>query len=60
MTLRDLKRSAGAFVVVSGRLNGRLWVAVEAYQLGSENTRARLRELMEKALAEFGLDGVVL
>ena len=60
VTLRDLKRSAGAFVVVSGRLNGRLWVAVEAYQLGSENTRARLRELMEKALAEFGLDGVVL
>lgn len=60
VTLRDLKRSAGAFVVVSGRLNGRLWVAVEAYQLGSDNTRVRLRGLMDKTLAEFGLDGVII
>ncbi len=59
VTLRDLKRSQGTFVVVSGRLNGRIWIAVEAYQLGADNTSARLRELMEKTLAEFSLDGVV-
>ena len=59
VTLRDLKRSVGTFVVVSGRLNGRIWLAVEAYQLGADNTRERLHELMDKTLAEFGLDGVV-
>lgn len=60
VTLRDLKRSQGTLVVVSGRINGRIWIAVEAYQLGADNTRARLHELMDKTLAEFGLDGVVL
>lgn len=59
VTLRDLKRSQGTLVVVSGRLNGQIWIAVEAYQLGAENTSARLREIMEKTLAEFGLDGVI-
>ncbi len=59
VTLRDLKRSQGTLVVVSGRLNGRIWIAVEAFQLGADNTSARLRELMEKTLAEFGLDGVI-
>jgi hypothetical protein len=58
VTLRDLKRSAGTLVVVSGRLNGQIWIAVEAYQLGADNTSVRLRELAEKTLAEFGLDGV--
>ncbi len=59
VTLRDLKRSQGTLVVVSGRLNGRIWIAVEAFQLGAENTSGRLREIMEKTLAEFGLDGVI-
>jgi hypothetical protein len=59
VTLRDLKRSAGTMVVVSGRLNGRIWIAVEAYQLGADNTRVRLRELTEKTLTEFGLAGLV-
>lgn len=59
VTLRDLKRSQGTLVVVSGRLNGQIWIAVEAYQLEAENTSARLREIMEKTLAEFGLDGVI-
>ncbi len=59
VTLRDLRRSRGTLVVVTGRLNGRIWIAVEAYQLESENSRERLRTVLEDTLAEFGLHGDV-
>jgi len=58
VTLRDLQRSHGTLVVVSGRINGTLFLSVEAYELGAENSRARLRRVVEQTLAEFGVDGV--
>ena len=60
VTLRDLHRSHGTLVVVSGRINGRLWLAVEAYELGAENSRQRLRRIVEATLSEFGVEGVFL
>ncbi len=56
VTLRDLRRSHGTLVVVSGRINGRIWIAVEAYELGAENSRERLHTTVEQTLAEFGID----
>jgi len=57
VTLRDLHRSRGTLVVVSGRINGRIWIAVEAYELGAENSRSRLRDIVGQTLLEFGVDG---
>ncbi len=55
VTLRDLVRSRGTLVVVSGRLNGRLWLAVESYELDAENSRAGLAAAVDRTLAEFGI-----
>lgn len=59
VTLGELKRSKGQLVVVSGRINGTVSISVEAYQLGAENTKERLRDIAERTLAEFGLAGVI-
>lgn len=59
VTLGELKRSHGQLVVVSGRINGKISISVEAYQLGAENSKARLRELAVQTLGEFGLTGVI-
>ena len=58
--MRDLQRSHGTLVIVSGRINGKIWLAVEGYQLGAENSRERLRGLVEKTLEEFELTGSLL
>lgn len=60
VTLRDLHRSQGTLVVLSGRINGRIWLAVEAYQLGAENSRARLHGIVDGTLAEFGVTATSL
>lgn len=59
VTLRELERSHGQLVVVSGRINGKVVISVEAYQIGAENSKQRLRELAAETLAEFGLTGIV-
>jgi hypothetical protein len=59
VTLRELERSHGQLVVVSGRINGKVVISVEAYEIGAENTKQRLRELAAQTLSEFGLTGVI-
>ena len=59
VTLHELKRSKGQLVVVSGRINGKVSIAVEAYQLGAENSKERLRALARQTLDEFGLSGQI-
>jgi len=59
VTTGELQRSHGQLVVVSGRINGKVSVSVEAYQLGGENTKARLRAIVAQTLEEFELTGVV-
>ena len=60
VTMRDLRRSHGTLVVVSGRINGRIFVSVEAYELGAENSRERLRGIVSQTLVEFGIYGEFL
>ncbi len=59
MTMGELERSHGQLVVVSGRINGKISISVEAYQLGAENSKERLRSVVTQTLAEFGLSGVI-
>ena len=40
---------------MSGRINSKVSIAVEAYQLGAENSKERLRALARQTLDEFGL-----
>lgn len=59
VTQRDLERSRGQLVIVSGRINGKVSISVEAYEVGASNSKARLRELANQILAEFQLTGVI-
>jgi hypothetical protein len=59
VTVGDMQRSHGQLVVVSGRINGKISISVEAYTLGAENSRQALRELAAHTLGEFGLSGVI-
>lgn len=60
VTLADLERSHGQLVVVSARINGKVSITAESYQLGADNSKGRLEELVTQTLAEFGLHGVVV
>ena len=59
VSIGELQRSHGQLVVVSGRINGKVSISVEAYQLDAENSKERLRGLVEQTLAEFGLGGAI-
>jgi hypothetical protein len=59
VTVGEMQRSHGQLVVVSGRINGEISISVEAYQLDAENSKARLRALVEQTLAEFGLSAAI-
>lgn len=59
VTLGDLERSRGQLVVVSGRINGKVSVSVEAYQLGAENSKERVRDEVVATLKEFGLTATI-
>lgn len=59
MTRREHERANGELVVVSGRIAGKVTIGVIAYRPGAENSKAALRELAAKTLAEFELTGVI-
>ncbi|MGV0771620.1 hypothetical protein [Mycobacterium syngnathidarum] len=54
-----LERTGGRAVILSGRISGKIFISVGAYQPGAENTVCALRELAEKTLTEFGLTGEI-
>lgn len=56
VTMGELQRSHGQLVVVSGRINGKISVSIEAYQLGAQNSTERLRAIVSTTLSEFGLN----
>ena len=58
-TRRWLDRTGGRMIVLSGRLSGKIFISVGAYQPGATNTKAALRELAEHTLAEFDLTGEI-
>ena len=59
VTLGEMQRSHGQLVVVSGRINGKVSISVEAYELGAENSKERLRAVVAQVLDEFGLTGLL-
>lgn len=59
LTLGELERSHGQLVIVSCRINGKVSISVEAYQLRAENSKKRLREVVAMTLDEFGLAGTI-
>lgn len=59
VTLQEMQRSHGQLVVVSARINGKVVISVEGYEIGAENSKRRLRELAAETLAEFGLTAVI-
>jgi hypothetical protein len=58
-TRRWLERIGGRMIVLSGRLSGKIFISVGAYQPGAENTKVALRELAAHTLAEFDLTGEI-
>jgi hypothetical protein len=54
-----LEKRRGLLTVISARVNGQFFLAVIAYRPGAENTKAELRELAAKTLAEFELTGII-
>ncbi len=59
VTMGEMQRSHGQVVVVSGRVNGKISISVEAYELGADNSTPRLRGIAAETLTEFGLSGVI-
>ena len=57
VTRRSLERPRG-ILFVSGRIGGRIFITVVAYQLGKDSKRD-LRELAADTLAEFDLTGAI-
>lgn len=60
ITRKVLEQRHGLLTVVGARIGGRISIAVIGYQVGAQNTKERLRGLIERALADFELDGVIL
>ncbi|ORA64568.1 hypothetical protein [Mycobacteroides franklinii] len=56
---RLLERTGGRVFILSGRLNGKIFISVGAYQPGATNTKKTLRELAELTLSDFGLTGEI-
>jgi hypothetical protein len=55
----DIERAGGQLVVVAGRIGGKVSATAVAYQVGAQNSKDRLRELIKHALAEFDLTGEI-
>lgn len=60
VTRRVLEQRHGLLTVVSARVGGRISLAVVGYVAGISDTRAGLRALVERALSDFELSGMVI
>lgn len=54
-----LERTGGRMFILSGRLNGKIFISVGAYQPGATNTKEALHKLAELTLADFSLPGEI-
>lgn len=55
----SLDRMAGQLFLASGRIHGKIFITVAAYQVGGKNSNNDLTELVSRALAEFELTGAI-
>ncbi|WP_238390982.1 MULTISPECIES: hypothetical protein [unclassified Mycolicibacterium] len=54
-----LERTGGRIVILSGRISGKIFISVGAFQPGAENTTCALRELAARTLTDFDLVGEI-
>jgi hypothetical protein len=54
-----LDRIGGRMIILSGRINGKIFISVGAYQPGAPNTKAALRDLAKQTLSDFELAGEI-
>lgn len=57
-TRQSFDRPRGIFTV-SGRIGGRIFISVVAYQLDGKDSKGALRQLAARTLSEFDLTGVI-
>ena len=60
VTRQVLEQRRGLLTLLSGQVGPRISIAVIAYQPGGKNSKSHLREMAVRALAEFGLAGVII
>ncbi|MGV0875017.1 hypothetical protein [Mycolicibacterium sp. XJ879] len=54
---RFLEQIGGRMIILSGRINGQIFISVGAYQPGADNTKPALYELARATMADFDLTG---
>ncbi|OMC34692.1 hypothetical protein A5740_09395 [Mycobacterium sp. GA-1841] len=54
-----LERIGGRMFILSGRINGKIFISVGSYQPGAVNTKSALRDLVQATLDDFELTGVI-
>jgi hypothetical protein len=59
LTTKSPELEGGELNVVSGRIGGKIFLTVRAYQPDSENSTRDLQERVEATLADFALTGVM-
>jgi diacylglycerol O-acyltransferase / wax synthase len=59
ITAATLAHMGGHLMLPVGNIGGKAAITVSSWVVGGENTRAALRPIVERALADFELDGVV-
>jgi len=59
ITRQSLERKRGQLTLVAGRIGGKMSISIIGYQPTGQNSKAHLRELAAKTLAEFDLTGVI-
>lgn len=59
LTTQSPELAGGELNLGTGRINGKLFLNIRAYQPGGDNSRQKLRELVADTLADFGLTGVI-
>src|ERR1700731_1869167 len=57
---RALERTGGQLFAVSGRVHGKIFIAVNAYLSGRSNSQEALREAVSRTFDEFGLTAEIL
>ena len=54
-----LDRIGGRMFILSGRINGKIFISIGSYQPGAVNTKPALREFAQATLDDFKLTGVI-
>jgi hypothetical protein len=58
-TRQFLEQIGGRMIILSGRINGKIFISVGAYQPGAPNTKDALRQVAAATLADFDLTGEI-